>query len=306
MIEPNTTSAVNGGQSKLEYGGNATGLDRRNIRAFFAILSEQMQYGNYAQVPANNAYGAYPAGPSSRQGLAGLGGGLPGMSAMGGCVNSSYPFASVAGMAGVQGLVVGVADRPLTPAAARIASFIRDLDVSGVIGNGSSGAVSGEKSVGEVATSALETESDTLRFVELPKDKDELGEEIGNRVAALDKQGYDKVNFSVDHPKYGRVGVSIGIEGNKVNLAISTQDADLRAALESASGSLSKTLADKGMTLASFDVSDTPISQNGTFMAPQSYPTQMAYVNASQVAMYAALLDEANEEPALGLVSDIA
>lgn len=142
--------------------------------------------------------------------------------------------------------------------------------------------------------SGLTSSTDPLNLLDNPE---AVGNLLGEKVVSLSEDGYDNLDFSVNHAIYGPIDVDLNIDGQAVELTLATDNEELAASLQQAESSLRTYLEDNGLTLNQFTVNNGDGGEQAASVASTAETTAIPASSNDQ------LLNAALTRNALGLIN---
>jgi flagellar hook-length control protein FliK len=134
-------------------------------------------------------------------------------------------------------------------------------------GAGGTGAAALQQ-LGATQTSSSTTPTPTLR-VHADVDSDDFPQAVADRVSFAVGNGWSGVKLSVNPPQLGPIELSITIQGEHAQVAMSTHSAVTREALDSSAPKLKEMLNAQGFTQVSVDISQRSFQDRSS--TPQQY-----------------------------------
>ncbi|HEC11926.1 MAG TPA: flagellar hook-length control protein FliK [Acidiferrobacteraceae bacterium] len=236
-------SQVNGSQTTLQNLSNAG--NEGGETPFSNVFSQQLGLFRLGQMSVLQNMMTTPPMAAGGQGLANFGQFLPGMYGS----NSASPVTII--NYNFFSLPESLGSSEQTD----LAQLLESVDLGQLTDESSISPVPGLSSESpNLSTLSSLPVTQTSNF-DIPKTPEKLGEKLAERLATLARGGDTEIKTTINHDVYGPIGIDVSIQNNRVSLNLSTGDAGLRTALEAATESLSKNIANQGLELAGFTVS---------------------------------------------------
>jgi hypothetical protein len=273
------TAGLNAAPAPATAAGDSPAGTGTGELAFIAILDHQMRMplarmGGLMAAPTASPFGSFRPIGSLRQSLAASAMGLPPTAACG-CGGLQSPAAY--GTPNMRTIILAVPAASLDKLQASLGPLLQGLDAAPILTQPQvTGTPAADSSTVAATDSAPTTLANDAAFpTDLPvlngiQSADELGSKLAENLTDFAKDGYNDVSFSIEHPLYGRIETRVAVDNDQVSLSISSDDPQLRSALELATDSLRQNLSQQGMTLAAYDVTPTAVADAGTGTPVQS------------------------------------